>query len=49
MFLRLSVPGGPCPEGIADWIATQPDPTYGGQLQDLAAPGHAAEGRMDVT
>ena len=49
MFLRLSIPGGPAPEGIADWISTQPDPTYGGQLQDLAAPGHAAEGRMDVT
>ncbi len=49
MFLRLSVPGGPTPEGIADWIATSPDPTYGGQLQDLAAPGHAAEGRMDIT
>jgi len=49
MFLRLSIPGGPVPDGIADWIATSPDPTYGGQLQDLAAPGHAAEGRMDVT
>lgn len=48
MFLRLSVPGGPSPEGIADWIATSPDPTYGGQLQDLAAPSHPAEGRMDV-
>jgi CxxC motif-containing protein (DUF1111 family) len=49
MFLRLSVPGGPVPDGIADWIATSPDPTYGGQLQDLAAPGHPAEGRMDIT
>ena len=49
MFLRLSVPGGPSPDGIADWLATQPDPIYGGQLQDLAAPGHAAEGQMDVT
>lgn len=49
MFLRLSVPGGASPAGIADWIATSPDPTYGGQLQDLAAPGHSAEGRMDVT
>lgn len=48
MFLRLSVMGGASPEGIADWIATQPDPTYGGQLQDLAAPGHAAEGQMEV-
>ena len=49
MLLRLSVPGGPSPVGIADWIATSPEPTYGGQLQDLAAPGHPAEGRMDVT
>lgn len=49
MFLRLSVPGGTNPEGIKDWLATQPDPTYGGQLQDLAAPGQAAEARMEVT
>jgi CxxC motif-containing protein (DUF1111 family) len=49
MFLRLSIPGGQSPEGIADWIATQPDPTYGGQMQDLAAPGHAAEGRMEIS
>ena len=49
MFLRLSIPGGPDPEGISEWLATQPDPVYGGQLQDLAAPGHAAEGRMDVS
>jgi CxxC motif-containing protein (DUF1111 family) len=48
MLLRLSIPGGPAPDGIADWIATSPDPTYGGQLQDLAAPGHSAEGRMDI-
>ena len=48
MFLRLSIPGGPTPEGIADWIATSPDPTYGTQLQDLAAPGQAAEGRMEI-
>ncbi|MCU0903588.1 MAG: c-type cytochrome [Tabrizicola sp.] len=49
MFLRLSVPGGPTPKGIADWIATSPEPTYGSQMQDLAAPGHASEGRMDIT
>jgi len=49
MFLRLSVPGGASPEGIKDWLATQAEPTYGGQLQDLAAPGHAAEAQMDVT
>jgi CxxC motif-containing protein (DUF1111 family) len=49
MFLRLSIPGGEVPEGIADWIATSPEPTYGSQLQDLAALGLAAEGRMEVS
>jgi CxxC motif-containing protein (DUF1111 family) len=48
MVLRLSVPGGPVPVGIEGWVATQPDPVYGVQLQDLAAPGHAAEGRLDI-
>ncbi len=48
MFLRLSVPGGASPEGIKDWLATQAEPTYGGQLQDLAAPGHAAEAQMEI-
>jgi CxxC motif-containing protein (DUF1111 family) len=48
MLLRLSVPGGPVPNGIDGWIATGPDPIYGHQLQDLAAPGHNAEGRMDI-
>lgn len=49
MFLRLSVPGGAAPMGIADWVASQPDPVYGGQLQDFAVPGLAAEGRMEIT
>jgi CxxC motif-containing protein (DUF1111 family) len=48
MFLRLSVPGGPTPEAIADYLATQPDPTYGGQLQGFASPGQLAEGKMNV-
>ena len=47
MFLRLSVPGGTAAE-IEGWLATQPDPVYGGQLQDMAIPGHAAEGQMDI-
>ncbi|GHC22912.1 thiol oxidoreductase [Gemmobacter nanjingensis] len=48
IFLRLSVPGGnPVPE-IADYIATSPEPTYGGQLQDFAAPGLTPEGRMGI-
>lgn len=49
MFLRLSLPGGTDPDGISEWLATQADPAYGGQLQDLAAPGHAAEGQMTVS
>ena len=48
MFLRLSVPGGIAPGPIEEWLATSPEPTYGGQLQDFAAPGHAAEGRMEI-
>ncbi len=48
MFLRLSVPGGEAPPGISEWIATLPDPVYGGQLQDFAVPGLPAEGRMDI-
>ncbi len=49
MFLRLSVPGGVSPDGISEWLATSPEPIYGDQLQDFAAPGHLAEGRMGVT
>ncbi|RGP35760.1 di-heme oxidoredictase family protein [Pseudotabrizicola alkalilacus] len=49
MFLRLSVPGGVTPDAISEWLATSPDPVYGGQLQDFAAPGHAAEGRMEIS
>lgn len=47
-FLRLSVPGGPDRPQIPDHIPTSPDPVYGGQLQDLALAGFAAEGRMGV-
>lgn len=49
LFLRLSVPGGHGPQDIADWLATQEEPTYGGQLQNFAVEGQAAEGRMVVT
>ncbi len=49
MFLRLSVPGGSPPGEIEGYLATLPDPVYGGQLQDFAAPGQAAEGRMVIT
>lgn len=49
LFLRLSVPGGQGPEGIADYLASLPDPTYGTQLQEQASPGLPAEGHMSVT
>lgn len=49
LFLRLSVPGGTAPAEIKDWLATQPEPVYGGQLQNFAVEGHAAEGRMQVS
>lgn len=49
MFLRVSIPGGAGQSEIADYIATQPEPNYGGQMQDLALPGHPAEYRLDIT
>lgn len=48
MVLRLSVPGGDLP-AIRGYLATQPDPVYGGQLQNVAAPGKTAEGRVRIT
>ena len=51
MFLRLSIPPRNAEErallesGRAKVI---PDPVYGGQLQDFAVQGHAAEGRMQI-
>lgn len=51
MFLRISIPG---PEdfnasAIEDFIATQPDPNYGTQLQDFSLPGHVPEYSLRVT
>ena len=48
LFLRLSIPGGVTPDAITDWLATQPEPTYGGQLQNFAVEGQPAEGRMVI-
>lgn len=51
MFLRLSVPPRSDTEKqlLASGRATViPEPTYGGQLQDLAIPGYRAEGRMVI-
>lgn len=52
MFLRLSIP----PQNkrqrrlvTSHRAAIIPEPTYGGQLQDIAIQGHAGEGHMHVT
>jgi CxxC motif-containing protein (DUF1111 family) len=51
LLIRLSVPPA-TPEEIAALAAHKalsiPDPTYGGQLQDFAIQGHAAEGRAKI-
>jgi CxxC motif-containing protein (DUF1111 family) len=51
MFLRISIPSDPDPRmaAISDYLATAPDPVYGGQLQDFGTAGHPAEYRLDVT
>ena len=49
LFLRLSVPGGPVPDGIADWIATVPEPVYGSQLQTFSTAAVPAEATMTTT
>lgn len=51
MFLRLARPARTDEErqALEDFlVASLPDPTYGGQLQDLAVPGLRAEGRMVI-
>lgn len=51
MFLRISIPSELTGEmaAISDYLATAPDPTYGGQLQDFGLPGHPAEYRLDIS
>ncbi|WP_370660305.1 di-heme oxidoreductase family protein [Peteryoungia algae] len=52
MFFRLARPAATAEEQARlDRLdmASLPDPVYGGQLQDQAIPGMAAEGRMVVT
>lgn len=48
MLLRLSVPGGENIAHIADYLSDNPDPIYGGQLQDFAVPGQVAEGQIKI-
>jgi CxxC motif-containing protein (DUF1111 family) len=51
MFLRLSIPPHDAAERAlleAHQANVVAEPTYGGQLQDLAIPGHQPEGRMVI-
>ena len=52
MFLRVSIPGAARTRRsteIEGYIATLPDPTYGGQLQEFGTAGHPAEYRLGVS
>lgn len=52
MFLRLSIPAQNEAQRrlLAEHrVAVIPEPTYGGQLQDIAVPGQRPEGRMVIT
>ena len=46
MLLRLSIPAEPGQEAQLRRHGVIAEPTYGGQLQDMAIPGHAPEGRI---
>ena len=52
MFLRLSIPPRNDKERAllaSGRVNVIPEPTYGGQLQDLAIQGHDGEGKMHIT
>ncbi|MCV3272857.1 di-heme oxidoreductase family protein [Roseobacter sinensis] len=51
MIVRLSVLAGEDArtKEIAEYIATAPEPTYGGQIQDFGIAGHPAEARLAIT
>ena len=49
MLMRISIPGGTAPQAIEGYLATLPEPTYGGQIQDRSIPGHSAEAQIGIT
>ena len=49
MILRLSLPGEHAVDADDLRNLVVGEPTYGSQLQDLAVPGHAAEGRLVIS
>ena len=48
MLVRLSIPARAGDEQTLRRLGVVPEPVYGGQLQDLAVPGAAPEGRVRV-
>ncbi|MEP1614069.1 MAG: di-heme oxidoredictase family protein [Roseobacter sp.] len=45
---RIAIPSDETIASIQDYIATAPDPVYGGQIQDFTVAGHAAEGQLQI-
>ncbi|MDK1396201.1 di-heme oxidoredictase family protein [Pseudomonas protegens] len=48
MLVRLSIPDDPAFARLIEQAGIVPEPVYGGQLQDMAIPGVAPEGRVRV-
>ncbi|WP_047337662.1 di-heme oxidoredictase family protein [Pseudomonas protegens] len=48
MLVRLSIPDDPAFAKLIEQAGIVPEPVYGGQLQDMAIPGVAPEGRVRV-
>ena len=46
MLVRLSIPAGPEHAEVVRERGIAPEPSYGGQLQDMAIPGIAPEGKV---
>lgn len=48
MLVRLSIPNGTEYLEVIERLGVVPEPVYGGQLQDMAVPGVAPEGKVRV-
>ncbi|QBF28320.1 c-type cytochrome [Pseudomonas tructae] len=48
MLVRLSIPNQPQYAKVIEQLGIVPEPVYGGQLQDMAVPGVAPEGKVRV-
>lgn len=48
MLVRLSIPDQPPYAKVIEQLGIVPEPVYGGQLQDMAVPGVAPEGKVRV-